>query len=242
MRNKFLLFFILLSFNLIGQGIVTTTSWVAAYAEAAGAENVYYFAPVEMVHPPEYELKPTDVLKLKTADFIIFAGYEAMVEQLKGPLELKEENLLQIETGFGYKVLSESILKVANKLGTVDYATKSLAEIFKLYETKREQLKADGFLDKKILVHFHQQQIARELGLNIVGIFGPGPIKPSELAKFKKNGADFIIDNIHSPKGKSLMEVLPDAKYLTFVNFPGTNGTESLTDVILYNMDQLNKK
>lgn len=239
MRKFILLLLISICLNLFAQSVVSTTSWVAAYAEAAGAENVYSFAPAEMTHPPEYELKPGDVAKLQSADLILFSGYEAMVKELKGPLQLEEDKLLQIKTGYGYRVISESILKIAQRAGSIEAANKSLNDIKTVYENKRDRLKADGFLDKKVIVHFHQQGIATELGLNVVGVFGPEAIKPSELAQIKESDADYIIDNIHSPLGKVIVELLPKAEYLSFVNFPGTMGTNSLLDVISYNLDQL---
>ena len=242
MKKLFFILFLLLSLSLWAQNVVTTTSWVAAYVTAAGVDDVYNFAPAEMAHPPEYVLKPGDVLKIKSADFVVFAGYEAMVKELKGPLELKEERLLQVQTGYNYNLISKGVLKIAKKMGTTKKAEKNLKDLLNTYNSSRDKLSKLGLLDKKILVHFHQQSLTKELGLNIVGVFGPGAVKPSEMLKFKKLGADYIIDNIHSPKGKALQEIIPNAKYLNFVNFPGTNGTKTLKDVILYNMELISDK
>jgi hypothetical protein len=41
--------------------IIASTSWVAAIADAAGAQNIRILAPVKLCHPPEYELKPSDL-------------------------------------------------------------------------------------------------------------------------------------------------------------------------------------
>lgn len=242
MKNVLLTIFLLLSLSLWAQNVVTTTSWVAAYVMAAGVEDVYNFAPAEMAHPPEYVLKPGDVLKIKKADYVVFAGYEAMVKELKGPLDLKEDKLLQIQTGYNYNQISKGVLYLGKKMGTLNIAELNLKDLLETYNNSRDKLINLGLLNKKVLIHFHQQSIAKELGLNIIGVFGPGDIKPSEMLKLKKLGADFIIDNIHSPKGKSLIEIIPDAKYLQFVNFPGTNGTKTLNDVIKYNMELISEK
>lgn len=242
MRSILIGVFLFISLSVWSQNIVTTTSWVAAYVNIAGVDNVYSFAPAEMAHPPEYVLKPGDVLKITSADFVVYAGYEAMVKDLKGPLELKEEKLLQIQTGYNYNQISNSVLTIARKTGTLKQAEINLKDLLNTYNSSREKLLGLGLMDKKMLIHFHQQSLAKELGLNVVGVFGPGPVKPSEMVKFKNLGADYIIDNIHSPKGRGLQEIIPDAKYLNFVNFPGTNGTQTLKDVILYNMEQLSEK
>ncbi len=242
MKNILFVIFLLISLSVWSQNVVTTTSWVAAYVKTAGVDDVYNFAPAEMAHPPEYVLKPGDVLKIKSADLVVFAGYEAMVKELKGPLELKEDKLLQVQTGYNYKQISKGILAIAEKTGTIKQAEENLKDLLKTYNSSRDKLLKTGLLDKKILIHFHQQSLAKELGLNVVGVFGPGPVKPSEMVKFKKLGAEYIIDNIHSPKGKGLQEIIPEAKYLKFVNFPGTNGTKTLKDVILYNMELISDK
>jgi len=242
MKKFLVISFIFCSLNLWAQNIVTTTSWVKAYVTAAGGEDVYNFAPADMSHPPEYVLKPSDILKLNNAKYVVFAGYEGMVKELKGSLGIDESRMIKIGTGYSFKIISDSILTVAKSLGTEKKAKISLEEISTLYKTSISELKKDGLLDKKVIVHFHQQTIAKELGLNIVGIYGPGPIKPSELKDFKELGADYIIDNIHSPIGKSLIEILPNSIYLSFVNFPGTNGTKSLIDVINYNVGQFYEK
>ena len=241
MKKIVLIFFILVGAFLNGQNIVTTTSWVAAYAKGAGASNVYNFAPADMTHPPEYELKPGDIQKLVNADLIIFAGYESMVSELKGPLGINDKKLLQIETGYSFDTIEKSINKIADVIGSHNSAKKNLEEIYNTFSNNRESLKLSGLSNKKFIVHFHQLSIVKELGLNIVGTFGPGPIKPSELSVLMELNADIIIDNIHSPIGKSLLEIIPKAKYVSFVNFPGTMGTETILDVIKYNLNELER-
>ncbi len=45
--------------------VVATTPWTAAFALAAGVENVRVLAPYEMQHPPEYELRASDVVRVQ---------------------------------------------------------------------------------------------------------------------------------------------------------------------------------
>ncbi|MBR2107387.1 MAG: hypothetical protein IJ937_08980 [Treponema sp.] len=52
--------------------IVASTSWVASIAELAGIDDVPTIAPVNLKHPPEYEIKPMDILKVSQADLFIY--------------------------------------------------------------------------------------------------------------------------------------------------------------------------
>ena len=65
--------------------VVASTAWTAAFGYAAGAETIHVLAPYEMRHPPEYELKPSDIAVLSQADFVIYAGYERMAEKITIP-------------------------------------------------------------------------------------------------------------------------------------------------------------
>ncbi|MBE0655475.1 MAG: hypothetical protein IH594_16860, partial [Bacteroidales bacterium] len=79
-------------------GIIATNSWTAAYALAAGVDDVTVLAPYEMVHPSEYEMRPGDIARIEKADLVIYAGYEVMIDQIKTGLSLPEEKMLAILT------------------------------------------------------------------------------------------------------------------------------------------------
>ncbi len=73
----------LLSFPTLAQNVVVaSTSLTGAIARAATAREVRVLAPSEMRHPPEYDLKPSDLLKFEGADVVVYAGYEKMVPKL----------------------------------------------------------------------------------------------------------------------------------------------------------------
>lgn len=44
-----------------------------------------------------------------------------------------------------------------------------------------------------------QVYLAKDLGLNVVGTFGPAPLTAAQLAEIAKGEIDIIIDNIHNP-------------------------------------------
>ena len=62
--------------------VVASTSWAAAFADIAGAEEVESIAPVNLRHPPEYEITVSDVQKISDSEVFIFAGFERMMKTL----------------------------------------------------------------------------------------------------------------------------------------------------------------
>ena len=222
-----------------GGVVVATSSWTAAYAEAAGAEKIVILAPFDMVHPSEYELRPGDIPKLMNAKLIVFAGYEIMTERLKEGLNLPAERLLQIETDYNFESMEKSILKIAVQLGTESVARENIQAI------QKELLEGKMLVDEKrltnfpVVVHWFQTSLALELGFVPDIVFGPDSPEASEIIAVSKTGAYLIIDNYHNAVGQPFKEVLPKAFYCQFLNFPGQQGTKTLSDVIRYNISQL---
>jgi zinc transport system substrate-binding protein len=222
-----------------GVTVVATSSWTAAYASAAGAENVVTLAPFNMAHPSEYELRPGDIPILTNAGMILYAGYEVMAERLKKGLDLPPEKLLRIDTDYSYASMEKSIMQIAAGIGTESIARENLLTIRRLLDKGRKALDEKRLAGQPVTVHRFQASLAKELGLTPVLIFGPGSPEASAFVAVSKTEAAFIMDNIHNPVGQPFKEILPNARYVQLLNFPGQKGTKSLTDVIQYNISQL---
>jgi len=219
--------------------VVTTSSWSAAYAWAAGAEKVVALAPFDMVHPSEYELRPGDIPMLKDAGLIIYAGYEIMTERLQKGLDIPPDKLLRIATNYNYEDMEKSIMKIAVKLGTESIARENLIEIRQIFNDMRKTLDEKGLSGQPVVVHRLQTSFVLELGLTPVIFFGPASPEASEFIAVSKADASYIVDNIHNPVGQPFKEVLPHVPYIQLMNFPGQKGTKTLVDVIRYNSSQL---
>lgn len=219
--------------------VVATSSWTAAYAWAAGAEKVVTLAPFEMAHPSEYELRPSDIPNLLNAEMIIYAGYEIMTERLKKGLNIPLENLIQIETDYNLESMHTSIMKIAAKLGTERIARDNLQDIRLIINEGRKALKEKGMSGQPVVVHRFQSSVARELGLTPVLLFGSAAPEATEITAVSKTNASIIIDNFHNPVGQPFTEVLQGATYIQLLNFPGQKRTQTLVDVIRYNISQL---
>jgi hypothetical protein len=224
-----------------GAGYMATTRWVAAIAEMAGIGQVENFAPSDMTHPPEYELSPSDILKLSKAKVVFSAGYEGrMVKKINESLASGGSfKVITVQTDNSPENLKAEAERIAKEFGTMDQCEKNLKAYSDAIESAKAALKAKGIYGAKALVHDYQTPLAKALGFQIVGTFGPGAATPEQIALAKNLNPAIIIDNYHNMVGKPLVEVSKASRYASFLNFPGLFGTASIVDVVDYNARQL---
>ncbi|OQY31606.1 MAG: hypothetical protein B6241_13590 [Spirochaetaceae bacterium 4572_59] len=221
--------------------VIATTGWTASFAQLAGVENLEVLAPYEMKHPPEYELSLSELQKVAKADYIVFAGYEAMMTRIKEALGSDSSvQLIQIKTINSYPLISESVMKIAAALGTEDKALSNLKELKVFISDWKAELAGQDKLNN-VVVHFHQQGPVKGLGLKPALVFGPSAPTLIQIRDILKIKPQIIIDNLHNPAAASFKELMPRPDIVQWINFPGTDGTVSLLDVMNYNRQQLAK-
>lgn len=216
-----------------GASVVASTSWSAAFALAAGATDVHVLAPYELQHPPEYELKPSDMAILAEADLVIFGGYERMADKITEALGADAPQLLRIQTDYSLATLEASIRAIAVALGTT--VEDPAAAYREFYADWREELSSLGYLDAKVIAHAFLRPIAAEIGIEVIGVFGPAPLQAKQIVDLSGLPADVILDNWHNEVGKPLLEIMHDTKVVELINFPGAEGTTTLLDVLELN-------
>jgi ABC-type Zn2+ transport system substrate-binding protein/surface adhesin len=151
------LFFILFTCGsaLHAETVVASTSLTAALARAAGASEVRVLTPADVKHPPEYELRPSDLTKLEGASAVVYAGYERMVQKLIDTSKGKNLIVVQVDT----TTSPDNLVAQARRIAAV------------LHTEKKEQAWEKGFLEKlrilkenlapysgkKAVVHLHAQ-------------------------------------------------------------------------------------
>ncbi|MPM41562.1 hypothetical protein SDC9_88217 [bioreactor metagenome] len=103
------------------------------------------------------------------------------------------------------------------------------------------KLKAEqqGLSDLKVYCHAMQVYLAKDLGLQIAGTFGPAPVSAAQIAEVAKGGYDLIIDNIHNPIAGPLLEVSPASKLVVWRNFPSDGAHKSLERMVQANIKEL---
>lgn len=212
--------------------VVASTAWTAAFARTAGINEVRVLAPYEMRHPPEYELKPSDVSVVASADLVIYAGYERSVPRLVEAAGGRAQALLKVGTDHSLATIRQSVTAIARAAGTEAVATANLAQVEALYGEWKRELTVAGLLGAPILVHAMHRPLAAELGFRIDGVFGPGPLEAAQIRDLSARSVRLVIDNAHDPVAAPLRETLRSARFVELVNFPPSPRQGTLADLL----------
>ncbi len=222
--------------------IIASTWWTAAIARAGGASgDILVIAPAELKHPPEYELKPADLLAVKGADLLVYGGYEKFAARI---LEAsgKPEAGLKLSTDNRPDNLIAEAGRVAERLGTKTEHETWAAGFRSYAEASRARVIAglfpDGAPRGRVAVQSQLKAWMEWMGFEVAGTFGPGEPSPAQILELAKAKPVLVIDNYHNPSGAALAESL-GAKYCLLINFPGKDGTRTLEDVYAYNESAL---
>jgi len=236
---------LLLSLSVFAQGVkeekspyVASTSWSAAYAYVGGLDNVITIAPADLTHPPEYEILPSDILTIQNSEAFVYAGYESMMKTLTNNL-IKENIKIQITTVNSLDNIKVQANKISTKYNTQEKSNFRVQKIEDLFVTTREIIKEKKLNKLPSYVHFHQVALAKSLGLNIVGTFGPNSITPENIQEVSKLNNAIIIDNIHNQLAAPFKEVNSNSKVIVWRNFPNKTGNDELFNMIQNNIDAL---
>jgi len=220
-------------------GVIATSSWTAAYVKAAGITDLSVLAPSDMQHPSEYELDINDVEKLRRADLIVCGGYEIMMERIRGGLEIDPDKILEIKTDYNLDHMRSSILAIASRQGDMEVARKNIEEIEIAFAGSKDLIDQAGIGEEPVLVQFFVQPFARQLDMNITGIFGPRALEAFDIRELMNREFTLILDNAHNPLSAPLLESRRGVKVAYLINFPGIGDTETLAGVIRYNTEQI---
>jgi zinc transport system substrate-binding protein len=217
---------------------VASTSLTGAIAKAAGAKEVRILTPAGIAHPPEYELRPSDLPKLEGAHVVLYAGYERMVSRLVETGKNKQILVVQVNTEASPENLISQVRKVAAALKTETHAAAWEKEFQGKLAALRETLAP--LSGKRAVVHWHAQPFARWAGLSVVQVVRPGELTPKVIADAIAQKPDAVIDILHSPVAKTIADNA-QCRYVQIINFPGAGNTTTLDDLFDYNTKELLK-
>jgi hypothetical protein len=220
------------------QAVVASTSLAGAIAKAAGAKEVRIIVSSEMRHPPEYDLKPSDLLKFEGAKVVIYGGYERMVPRLLEASKNKNILAIQIDTDTS----PENLMSQARKISEV-LKTEKEEQVWErkfLEKLKELQKKIRPFSGKRAVVHRFAQPFAQWAGLDLIQIVSPGELTPKVIGDAVAKNPELVVDIYHFPVVQVISENAK-CKYIQVINFPGVNNTQSLEDLFEYNSKELLK-
>jgi zinc transport system substrate-binding protein len=217
---------------------VASTSLAGAIARAAGAKEVCVLTPSETKHPPEYELKPSDLLKLEGANVVVYGGYERMVERLVDASRKKNLVVIKIDTTTSPENLIAQTKKIAAALHT----------------EKEQQIWEKGFIEKlgilkkqlaplagkRAVVHLHAKPFVQWAGLSEVQVVTPGELSLKAATDAVAKQPEIVIDILHMPAAKVIADNA-HCRYAQLINFPAIQGTAMLEDIFEFNTAQVIK-
>jgi hypothetical protein len=216
-----------------GFKVVASTSWTAAFARAAGATDIATIAPLELRHPPEYELKPSDLMAVHGARFLVHSGYERFAARLSETAGAEGLEVIQVYTDNLPSKFKEEAQKLALRFGTLPAYEAWEKGFDAMTETMRLRVQA-AYPDRRAAVHKYLRTYAEWLGFEVVGTFGPGEPAPAVLLELAKAKPALVIDNYHNASGKAVAQAT-GAPMVELINFPGKDGTRTIEEVFARN-------
>ena len=222
-----------------GTLVLASTSWIGAMATAAGADNVRILAPLDLRHPPEYELKPSDLAAASKAGIIVYAGWEQFAEKLADTAGSAGVRTITVRTSNDPAEFRAEAAKIAQALGTEAQLEEWWSAFLPFAEELRERVLA-AYPDRRAVVNRMQSPFAAWLGFDIIGEFGPAEPSPAVILELAQLKPALTLDNYHGPSGWPVAEASGSA-YVELLNFPGKDGTLTIEDVFRYNADTLIK-
>ena len=203
--------------------IVASTSWVGAFAKAAGATDITVIAPSTVQHPPDYDPKPSDLVSIAKADYIMIAGYEGFAKRMQEAVGGDAKKIITVNTENSPEAIRKEVTRLAELLKTQDKAKGWLDNFDKEYAKLSDALKAKANAAKPTIVS--QVFVTPWLmfsGLQSAGCYGPAALTPAQLKTLADTKPTIVFENAHMGGGDPVVEATK-AKKVMLINFPSDN-------------------
>lgn len=199
--------------------MVASTTWTGALAKLAGASDIDVIAPTSVLHPPDYDPKPSDLVAAADADIVVYAEFESfatrLVEAAGGdaktfPLAL-ENTAASIES---------EVMRLAAEMGTEETARANLDEFLPAAASLGTDAASKvGDPAPVVVSQVFMAYWADWSGLTSAGTFGPAPMTAGDLSDLTALQPALIFDNHHVPGGQAFeAEGTPR---IELINYPG---------------------
>jgi len=219
--------------------VVASTSWTAAFVRAAGISEVRVLAPYEMRHPSDYVIKPSDLLAVRDADVVVYAGYEGMAVRLVEAADGTRARLAKIDTRNDPDTVAASLAILGDVFGTRQAAAASAARVTEFFTAWRDELRRAGLAGATVVTHTFQRPVIVALGFEVIGEYGPSPLEAARIVALTKLAPRFLVDTWHNEIGRPLAETMKATPYVSWLNFPVDPARPGLLDVLEENRARL---
>ena len=204
-----------------GKKVVASTSWVGAFALAAGAEEIIVIAPSNIQHPPDYDPKPSDLEAISGADYVLYAGFEGFAPRMQEAVGGSSDKLITVATENSPEAIHKEVTRLGELFGTQDKAAAFLETFDAEYAKLSEEVKAAVGDQKPVVVtQMFVTPWVFFAGLEPAGMYGPMPMTPDELKTLSDAKPTMVFENAHMGGGDPLVEAT-GAQKVDLINFPG---------------------
>lgn len=204
--------------------VVASTSWVAAFAKAAGIRDVVLVAPANLQHPPDYDPKPSDLAAIAQADYVLVAGFEGFATRMKEASGSRAQ-VISVQVDNQPANIKRQVMALAEKFGTQAAATAWIARFeHRLAELQKDIAAAVPKPAPRAISQIWMAYWVPFAQMQLAGTYGPKPITASELAKLAALKPDVVILNAHV-QSNNVFNDLP-AKKVVLHNFPPANNID----------------
>jgi len=224
--------------------VVCTTTVLAGIVEDLTGEEVEIIASPS-VCPAHYDIKPSDVDKVRDADIIFIHGMEPWVGELLNVSGSKAKVVKVPGPWNTPELLRQKYIAVAKALEEEGYSVSLKPSLDKINRTEKylkEFAKKNGFVGTPVVCMQWQKNFVEFLGFNITVTYPPPEMvsaKKYEEIIEKGRGSKLVIDNLQSGTelGKKIAKDI-GAKEVALSNFPADG---NLTEMMIENAEKLAK-
>ena len=205
-----------------GPRVVASTTWTGAFARAAGASDVRVIAPAEFQHPPDYEPRPSDLLALRDADFVVFGGMERFVDRLKETAG-GTAKVIQVRPDNSREGIRAEVIRLGALFRTQRGADTFLARFEAAYLRVVQELRDAGGAgtdrQQTVVANGVQAWWAELAGLKVLATFPNQPLSAQQVAELAAQKPDLVFDNANLPAAAALAQEA-GAERVLLTNFP----------------------
>ncbi len=202
-----------------GPHVVASTTWTGAFAKLAGATDIDVIAPTSVLHPPDYDPKPSDLAAAADADVVVYAEFESFATRLTEAAG-GDAVLFPLTLENTAATIEAEVLRLAAQLGTTETAQANLDALL----PELAALGADAASNVPTAAPVVVSQVfmsywADWAGLTSAGTFGPAPMSAGDLADLMGLSPTVIFDNYHVPGGQAFEA--DGVPRIELINYPG---------------------
>jgi zinc transport system substrate-binding protein len=170
-------------------------------------------------HAPDYDPKPSDLAKIATADYVLYAPFDSFAPRLKeaagGQAKVVELNLENTP-----KNIRAEVTRLGQLFGTAAQATQWLATFDRRYAELSAQVKAaEPEPAPDAVAQVFMAYWGEFAGLPVTGTYGPEPVTPGQLAQLTALRPSLVLANAHLPSNPAI----PHASTVELINYPGAD-------------------